>query len=129
MRVKLSFYDIVRVLADGHPLPSGFTPGKKFEELKPGQIYKAPGKEKFIDGQHSQTGHAIVLIGAGRRRKTNYYHFINTWGMFFCMEKHGRYGFGMIRASDINMKPFKFIRYQEVSAIQGTLLNTFVHKV
>lgn len=124
VKVKKNFYDIVRVLADGHPLTTGIITGKNFGKLKPGQIYKAPREEKLIQGQHSLTGHAIVLIGAGRRRNTNYYHFMNSWGNIFCVEEDGRYGFGMIRATDIRVHPVKFIRYQQEADFHKRLAST-----
>uniref|UniRef100_A0ACD6ACI5 Uncharacterized protein n=2 Tax=Avena sativa TaxID=4498 RepID=A0ACD6ACI5_AVESA len=123
VEVENTFYDIVRVLADGHPLTTAIIPGKNFEKLKPGQIYKAPHEENLIDGQHSKTRHAIVLIGAGRRGHTNYYHFINSWGKLFCLEED-RYGFGMIRASDIKIEPLKFIRFKEEVCYHRSLAST-----
>lgn len=114
VRVNLDFHDIVPVLADGNPLTSAIYPGKNFSKLKAGQIYKAPRPEKIIPGKHDLACHAIVLIGAGRKGKTNYYHFLNSWGSSFCLEEEsGRYGFGMLRASDLLFEPVKFIRYQE----------------
>jgi hypothetical protein len=121
VKVNDSFYDIVRVLADGHPLTSGLLPGKNFNNLKAGQIYKAPRPEKIIPGQHSTIAHAILLVGAGRRGNTNYYHFLNSWGKTFCVEDD-RYGFGMLRASDIIIHPLKFIRYEEVGVVYSFVL-------
>ena len=110
--MKNNFYDIVRVLADGYPLTTGIIAGKKFRHLKPGQIYKAPGDDKFVPGK-SRIGHAILLVGAGRIRGMNYYHFINSWGKHFCVQDGNRYGFGMVRARDIRFQPIQFIRYEE----------------
>ncbi|XP_047046262.1 uncharacterized protein LOC124651174 [Lolium rigidum] len=124
VRVNKNFYDICRVLADGHPLTTGIVPGKKFRHLKPGQIYKAPKKEKFTANK-KDTGHAILLIGAGRRRKTNYYHFLNSWGENFCLTDDGKGGFGMVRASDITLRPLKFIRYKEEVVHHQSLASTY----
>lgn len=122
--VNRNFYDICRVLADGQPLTTGIVPGKRFRDLKPGQIYKAPKKVKFTANK-KDTGHAILLIGAGRRRKTNYYHFLNSWGENFCLTEDGMGGFGMVRASDISLRPLKFIRYKEEVVHHESLASTY----
>ncbi|CAN6318087.1 unnamed protein product [Urochloa humidicola] len=128
--VKQDFSSICQLLADGYVMTTAVYAGKKFGKLKPGKIYKSP--------RRGRTRHAITLIGAGRRRRTNYYHFLNSWGQRFCMRKRladpnegipvhkvripwcrihrrdkARGGFGLLRAGDIAFQPVTFLRYKD----------------
>lgn len=79
-------------------------PGENFHLLKPGQIYHAP---------NTGDRHAVLLIGAGRHEGVEYYHFLNSWGRYFC--KAGPVGgFGLIRAEDV-FTPIAFLRHKEVN--------------
>lgn len=132
--VKRNFSSICKLLANGYVMTTTIYAGKKLGKLKPGKIYKSPRRGK--------TRHAITLIGAGRRRQINYYHFLNSWGRHFCLRKRladpnegikvgmrrvpwrklhrrdkARGGFAMLRAKDIASPPVTFLRHYEVSAL------------
>ncbi|TVU30302.1 hypothetical protein EJB05_21916, partial [Eragrostis curvula] len=126
--VKMSFPAICRLLADGYAIRTSIFTGKKFRSLKPDEIYKSP--------KRGRVRHAITLIGAGRRRSTYFYYFLNSWGRYFCMRRtlktrfgkralsrtKARGGFGMIRADDICTWP-DFEYYKEILDTQKEASN------
>jgi hypothetical protein len=81
------------------------------QHLKFGQVYKAPSAKKFKrKGYRHVDTHAIVLVGAGRSKGVDYFHFLNSWNPTYCtpITKEGkvrRGGIGKVRASDVLPDP------------------------
>ncbi|XP_037460733.1 uncharacterized protein LOC119331679 [Triticum dicoccoides] len=133
--VPCDFASIAQKLADGIPQVGSFLSGKKLYNLKHGQIYKAPGMPEDENHKKKVVWHAVVLIGAGKRRKKYFYHFVNSLGVKFCLRipinpsprpkstwvggvqcgksKQFPGGFGKVRASDVMLDTLQFVRYPD----------------
>ncbi|KAK1663524.1 hypothetical protein QYE76_051683 [Lolium multiflorum] len=106
-----NFSAICEAIANGFPVVAFINGGKKLEHLKFGQVYKAPSDEKFKRKgfRHVET-HAIVLVGAGRSKGVDYFHFLSSWSPMYCLRmskdrKISRGGIGKVRASDVLPDP------------------------
>ncbi|RLM98557.1 uncharacterized protein C2845_PM06G11420 [Panicum miliaceum] len=80
---------IASALGKGFPLHAGLRVGKNLQKLKFCQIYKPPHGSQFIAQRIPVKGHAVVLIGAGRKKGRWYYFFLNSWRRF-CVRKDSR---------------------------------------
>lgn len=115
-KIDNSFESITSNLADGHVLVVNMIPGKSFEDLKYGEIYKAPyNSESHIDSHilASLDAHFVVLIGACRSELGDYLYFVNSYGNRFCMRvQSGKIcgGIGKLRAGDTIMEPYRLLR-------------------
>jgi len=114
---------IVRNLADGFPLNAGFFEGRRFHTARYCRPYKPPSKEKM----HAKLSvkrpfipaHAVVLIGARRKRGKLDYYYMNSWKRF-CVRRDNRgrwirklHGIGKIDANRLMRNVIRISRFKE----------------
>ncbi|XP_047046379.1 uncharacterized protein LOC124651328 isoform X2 [Lolium rigidum] len=112
------FEGIAKSIAEGDPLVSSFNCGKRLRNLKYGQIYKAYLRPRYRGNKRKRlAGHAVCLIGVGRKRGKPYCTFLNSW-KDFCVRRNRRgkkykWGVGRIRASDLKCSAIRLSRFSE----------------
>ncbi|KAM0886605.1 hypothetical protein ACQ4PT_029595 [Festuca glaucescens] len=131
--VNKGFEALATALANGSPVITNITLGRNFGALKYGKVYKAP-KEAPIDyetdsdkeGNGGEEGenkrkvsivHSVVLVGAARKGNLDYYYFLNSYGVHFCVRvdrdtRSTTCGIGKICAEDASFgSPFKILLF------------------
>ncbi|GJM87912.1 hypothetical protein PR202_ga03918 [Eleusine coracana subsp. coracana] len=116
--IKRSDHETIATnLAKGIPLHAGFLIGQNIGRLKYCQTYKPPLRSRFIQKRRKVKGHAVVLIGAGRRNGRWYYFFLNSWRRF-CVRSDSngrmlRYGVGKLMANGLYRNVIRLSRFKE----------------
>ena len=116
---------IVRALADGFPLNAGFCEGRRLRTSRYCRPYKPPSmvkmwamlersrRRKFIPA------HAVVLIGARRKRGKLDYYYMNSWKRF-CVRRDNRgrripthHGIGKLVSTCLRRNVIRISRFKE----------------
>lgn len=110
--IDADFETVAMTLADGYALVVNFALGLNFDNLEYHIVYKAPyNNENPLP--ESLASHAVVLVGAARHGLMDYYYFVNSHGIQFCLRVANGFhlgGIGKLRAKDILERPHKFLR-------------------
>uniref|UniRef100_A0A0A9AC13 Peptidase C1A papain C-terminal domain-containing protein n=1 Tax=Arundo donax TaxID=35708 RepID=A0A0A9AC13_ARUDO len=104
-------------LANGFPLHAGLLVGKKLRILKCCRQYKPPRRARFFEKKKNVSGHAVVLVGAGRKAGKWFFFFLNSWKRF-CVRldpsgKVKRYGIGKIKADRLSRNVVRLSRFRD----------------
>ncbi|XP_048533165.1 uncharacterized protein LOC125512134 isoform X1 [Triticum urartu] len=121
---------IVAALADGFPLNAGVIHGKKLSQLRYCQAYKAPSLRRVIQKRDMGRlkgipGHAVLLVGAGRKEGKLYYYFMNSWDEF-AVRKNNRgeivgQSIGKISANRLYRNVIRLSRFKEAETAESLL--------
>lgn len=121
---------IVAALADGFPLHAGVIHGKKLSQLRYCCRYKAPHLRRAIQKRDMGRlkgipGHAVLLVGAGRKKGKLHYYFMNSWDKFAVRKNHrgeviGQ-GIGKISADRLYRNVIRLSRFKEAQTGESLL--------
>ncbi|KAK3136200.1 hypothetical protein QOZ80_5BG0429630 [Eleusine coracana subsp. coracana] len=104
-------------LANGNPLHAGFRTGRRLRRLKFCQSYRPPRRVMFFNMKKKVSGHAVVLVGAGRKQGNWFFFFLNSWKRFCVRRGSGgkvlRFGIGKIRADRLSRNVVRLSRFKE----------------
>lgn len=124
---------IVAALADGFPLHAGVIYGKKLSQLRYCRRYKAPHLRRAIEKRDmgrlkAIPAHAVLLVGAGRKKGKLYYYFMNSWDKF-AVRKNSRgevigEGIGKISADRLYRNVIRLSRFKEAQTGESLLPQT-----
>lgn len=115
-QVEGYFEDIATELAKGYPLLVDIMTGGRFEFLKYGEVYHCPFNNRTVKEGSTVMMHTVILVGAARLGKHDYFYFLNSYGKTWCVRFHQEDenkkigGIGKLVADDICCPPYKFLR-------------------
>ncbi|CAM0879298.1 unnamed protein product [Alopecurus aequalis] len=118
---RTEYTQITAYLARGFPLHAGVYVGRTLSGLRFCRKYKPPRLGDFRNAKRTRIScHAILLVGAGRKKGKWYFFFLNTWRRF-CLrfDSSGKiitHGIGKVVAGRLYRNLFRLSRFKEESS-------------
>lgn len=115
---RTDYRQIAAYLASGFPLNAGVFVGRTLSGLRFCRKYKPPRLGDFSKAKRMRiSAHAILLVGAGRRKGKWYFFFLNFWRRFCCrFDSTGRvitHGIGKVVAQRLFRNLIRLSRFKE----------------